>query len=181
MILQVTEEERNRCFEFATNIINGGNQFNRFQQNLEVQINRTYIGKLAEYVFLHYLHHNGKVYNEGDMFQIFQGAENADQYDFITRGGETVDIKTASLPFHSRIMAPIDQFHLAKSYYVGMKLNFEVNGKTIVPNSIKDCELKGYVNRATMETQLTSNFGEGDCKAYSLNLLSPIEPLLNMF
>ena len=42
-------------------------------------------------------------YDEGDMFEIFEGQENADTYDFVTPCKKSIDIKTASLPFHSRI------------------------------------------------------------------------------
>ncbi|UEG49074.1 hypothetical protein LK994_10575 [Ferruginibacter lapsinanis] len=181
MILQINQEEKDRCYQFAESIIGGGNQFNRFNQNRTVQVHRTYIGKLAEYVFLHFLHSNGIDYEEGDMFEIFEGAENADTYDFVLPNGETIDIKTASLPFHRRIMIPISQFHLRKDYYIGIKLNFESLNRTILPFSITNCVLYGYVQREIMERQPTQNFGEGDCKAYELNRLVDIGNLINMF
>lgn len=175
-------EEKERCYEFARQIITGGNQFNRFNQNDNTQINRTYVGKLAEYVFLKFLHEQGIKYDEGDMFEIFEGQENADTYDFVTPLKKTIDIKTASLPFHSRIMVPISQFHLRKDFYVGIKLNFlETKGSTIDPMKINDCEICGYVDRLVLENQPTQFFGEGDCKAYPLTKLKPIETLIKYF
>jgi hypothetical protein len=182
MIRQITLEEKNRCLKFATEIIKGGNQFNRFNQNQITQINRTYVGKLAEYVFLHFLNDNGIEYSEGDMFEIFEGQENADTYDFVTGNGKSIDIKTASLPFHKRIMIPISQFHLSKDYYVGIKLNFKnTSGRNINPMDIDSCQICGYIERSVMENQPTQYFGEGNCKAYSLNNLKPINDLLKLF
>jgi hypothetical protein len=176
--LSVTPEEIDRCYAFAKKIIEGGNQFNRFNQNTSTQINRTYIGKLAEYVFLHYLHSQMIEYAEGDMFEVFEGQENADTCDFLLPNGQSIDIKTASLPFHSRIMAPMSQFHLKKDFYVGIKLNFATEKDEIIPSKISSCILYGYADRAYMEARPVQNFGEGDCKAVSLNKLLPIERLI---
>lgn len=181
MILQVTDEEKERCFDFAERIIIRGDQYNRFGQTGEIQIHRTYIGKLAEYVFLHFLHSRNIPYQEGDMFEIFAGQENADTYDFLLPNGQSIDIKTASRAFHSRIMIPISQFHLRKDYYVGIKLNFDILYGKIVPLSIRTCVLHGYIDRRTMELQPTKNFGEGDCKAYRLNQMITIENLIAMY
>jgi hypothetical protein len=180
--VQITSEEKKRCFDFASLIINGGNQYNRFNKSLNVQIVRTYIGKLAEYVFLHFLHSKGVQYDEGDMFEIFEGQENADPHDFIMPNGKTVDIKTASLPFHSRIMVPMSQFHLKKDFYVGIKLNFiNTQDRSINPSKINDCILFGYIERSVLEQQPTKSFGEGPCKSYALSDLKPISQLIEGF
>ena len=182
MILKITNEEKTRCLNFANEIIKGGNQFNRFNKSKSTQINRTYVGKLAEYVFLHFLNNNGIEYKEGDMFQIFEGQENADTYDFITPNNKSVDVKTASLPFHKRIMVPSSQFHLRKDFYVGIKLNFNnTEGHNIDPMDIETCQICGYIERSIMERQPSQFFGEGNCKAYSLNDLNPINDLLKLF
>lgn len=179
---QITEKEKERCYQFARTIIKGGDQFNRFNQNEKTQINRTYIGKLGEYLFLKMLHANGVNYEEGDMFEIFAGKENADTYDFKTWENKTVDIKTASLPFHQRIMVPLSQFHLKKDYYVGIKLNFYgIENGQIKPALIKDCDFCGYIDRASLEKQPTQHFGEGPCKAFKLKDLKPMEELVELF
>jgi len=182
MRVSITEEEKTKCLYFAEVIVTTDNQFNRFNQNIQTQINRTYIGKLAEYVFLHLLHSRGIDYPEGDMFEIFDGEENADDHDFITSKGEGVDIKTASLPFHKRIMIPESQFHLKKDWYVGIKLNFNnIKDRMIDPMDINDATIYGYIDRESLERQPTQNFGEGRCKAYVLNKMRPIEELLKRF
>jgi hypothetical protein len=182
MRVKITSEEKERYLNFATEIIHGQNQFNRFNQSVETQIARTYIGKLAEYVFLHFLHSKGVLYYEGDMFQIFQGQENSDTYDFVTIDNESVDIKTASLPFHSRIMIPMSQFHLKKDYYVGIKLNFKTEqGKILDLKAIEDCTIFGYIERLELEMAPVKHFGEGYCKSIELVKLKPIEDLLKKF
>jgi len=182
MIIEITKEEKGRCLEFARSIISRGNQFNRFNQSSNTQINRTYIGKLAEYIFLHFLHSQGVEYAEGDMFEIFEGEENVDTYDFITARNKTIDIKTASLPFHKRIMIPVSQFHLSKDFYVGIKLNFlNVNDREIDPMNISHCKIHGFIERSIMESQPTQYFGESNCKAYLLDSLKPISQLIAKF
>ena len=182
MIRQISSDEKNRCLKFATEIIRGKNQYNRFNQDQITQINRTYIGKLAEYVFLNYLNDIGIEYKEGDMFEIFEGQENADKYDFVTNNNKSVDIKTASLPFHKRIMIPSSQFRVRKDFYVGVKLNFKnSSGRNIDPMNIYDCSIYGYIDRNAMENQPTQYFGEGYCKAYPLKNLKPIDGLIKLF
>jgi len=179
--LNVTHEEKTRSFDFAEEIIFGRNQFNRFSQTVEIQVIRTYVGKLAEYLFLHFLQSRKIEVKEGDMFQIFEGSENSDTFDFLLPNGHSIDIKTASLPFHQRIMVPITQFHLIKDYYVGIKLNFLNTSPIIQPFSINTAIIYGYINRAGLETAPTYNFGEGDCKAYFLKDLIDIEHLILMY
>lgn len=181
IVLDVLEEEKVRCLSFATTIIRGGNQFDRFNKSMDTQIIRTYVGKLAEYLFLHFLQSRAIDKNEGDMFKIYEGAENADTYDFLLPDGRSIDIKTASLPFHTRIMVPMSQFHLRKDFYVGIKLNFITTNNRIDPNNIQTAWLYGYINREVLENQPTQNFGEGPCKAYSLNNLLEVQKLINMF
>jgi len=182
MLRLITEREKEKCLYFAEVIVTTSNQYNRFNQNIQTQINRTYIGKLGEYVFLHFLNSKGIDYPEGDMFEIYDGEQNADDHDFVTATGEGVDIKTASLPFHKRIMVPESQFHLKKDWYVGIKLNFNnVKGSKIDPMDIKDAYIHGYIDRETLERQPTQHFGEGRCKAYELRRMRPIKELINRF
>jgi hypothetical protein len=179
--LNVKQEEKERCLNFAIEIITGGNQFDRFNQSITTQITRTYVGKLAEYIFLNYLKSQHILVEEGDMFEIYQGGENADTYDFILPNGQSIDIKTASLPFHTRIMVPMSQFHLRKDYYVGIKLDFITTENRIEPNKINTAIIYGYVSRSTLENEPIQYFGEGYCKAYPLIKLLNIEQLISMY
>lgn len=182
MKCSVTEAQKTKCLYFAEVIVTTSNQYNRFNQDIQTQINRTYIGKLAEYVFLQLLQSRGINYPEGDMFEIFDGEQHADDHDFVTSKGEGVDIKTASLPFHKRIMVPESQFHLRKDWYVGIRLNFNnIKNRMIDPLDIDDVTIHGYIDRETLERQPTQHFGEGRCRAYELSRMRPIEELLKRF
>lgn len=181
IVRSISKNEIIRCYKFAEDIIKQDNQYNRFQQSQETQILRTYIGKLAEYIFLNYLKSQGINYPEGDMFTIFSGQTNVDSFDFITPQGKYVDIKTASRSFHTRIMIPIDQFELRKDYYVGIKLHFKEFEENIIYNNINQATIYGYIDRATMESRPTEYFGEGDCKSIKLTQLYDIKILLSKF
>ena len=181
-IINITDEEKNRSYEFAEKIIKNNNQFNRFAKSIDTQIKRTYIGKLAEYVFFHYLISKNILVKEGDMFVIYEGAENADEADFRTKNGNTIDIKTASLPFHKRIMIPLSKAHLVKDYYVGIKLHFNTSNNEIIdPFDISKATIYGYIERETIMSQPSRDFGEGFCKSYLLSDLKPLEVLINKF
>jgi hypothetical protein len=181
--INIKTEEIHRSYKFAKDIIEQNNQYNRFDKSIQTQINRTYIGKLAEYVFLHYLQELGKDITEGHMFEIYDGVENADDSDFILKDGRTIDIKTASLPFHQRIMIPISQLHLKKDIYIGIKLNFLETNRYGILNytKIDNANIYGYIEREIIAATNTQNFGEGDCKAYLLNDLKPINNIIHKF
>jgi hypothetical protein len=179
--LNIKQEEMKSSLNFATEIIFGGNQFDRFNQSVATQITRNYVVKLAGYIFLHFLQSCYIIAKEGDMFEIFQGAENADTFDFLFPNGQSIDIKTASLPFHQRIMVPISQFHLCKYYYVGIKLNFITTTYNIEPNNINTAIIQRYINSSTLKNQPSQNFVEGDCKAFPLRNLLDIEQLILMY
>jgi hypothetical protein len=182
VILNVNQRQIKQSFDFANEIIRKQNQFNRFSKTEEIQIVRTHVGKLAELLFYQYLIDNQISVELGDMFEIFEGAENVDTFDFVLPNGKTIDIKTASLPFHKRIMIPISQFHLKKDFYVGIKLNFKTNSYgQIQPEEIERAVIYGYATRQMMENEPTLNFGEGNCKSYLLASLLPIEDLIKMF
>lgn len=171
-----------RSYKFSCEIIRHQNQFNRFGRSENVQIIRTHVGKLAELLFLQYLKDNKIESVEGDMFTIYQGAENADDFDFVLPNGQSIDIKTASKSFHRRIMIPLSQFHLRKDYYVGIKLNFNTDQVgNIMPREISDAILHGYATREMFENSQTMNYGEGNCKSVLLSSLLPINNLLALY
>lgn len=181
--VNITQEMIERCYRFSSQIILEDNQYDRLPATLDVRIERTFVGKLAEYVFLNYLRSEGIDYNESDMFEIFEGQKNVDGYDFQTKNGRTVDIKSASKPFHTRIMVPIDQFdNIPKNYYVGIKIHSELSADGLINiNSIHSATIYGYCEYTYLKRFDTSNFGEGPCKAIQLNKLMDIERLVKMF
>lgn len=203
--VNITQEMIEKCYRFSSQIILGDNQFDRLPATLDVRVERTFVGKLAEYVFLNYLRSEGIYYDEGDMFEIFEGQQNVDGYDFKTKDGEKIDIKSASRTDHHMIMAPIDQFiRMPKDYYVGIKINTGVNKDTPIPiDNIKTATIYGYCTYKYLAGKPTKNYtpkenreqrefidpntGEivrfttGDCKFAQLQRLLDIQTLIKRF
>jgi len=170
---------RKRSLSFAKQLINTNNQYNRLKNSIKKRVERTFVGKLAEMTFLKYLKRLGIIYPEGDMFEIFNGQKNVDSFDFETNNNETIDIKSASKPFHKRIMVPIDQFkNIPKDYYVGIKLKTKIKNNFIKINSINTANIYGYCSYDKLEKRETQNFGEYKCKAINLDQLNDINDLL---
>jgi hypothetical protein len=181
-LVKVTKDDIKKCLNFSFEIINTENQYNRFNKTTNTQIERTFVGKLGEYIFLKYLNLNNIKYLEGDMFKIFEGKENVDEFDFITKENRKVEIKVASKPFHKRIMVPIDQFQMKKDFYVGIKLNSKLDkNDNILKESITEAEIYGFIERNVLDKTTTKNFGEGYCKSIELNRLKNIKELILKF
>lgn len=184
LVVKITPAMRERAFNFASQIIRDGNQYNRLPTSIKKRIERTFVGKLAEYVFLIYLRRQGINYPEGDMFTIYPGERNVDGYDFITNNSETVDIKSAYKNYHRRIMVPIDQFeNIPKNYYVGIKfVNTDLsNNGLVLRDSINQARIYGFCTYDVLRKRPTEDYGEGLCKAIELDKLDNIDVLVNMF
>lgn len=192
--LSITPNMKEICWNFAVNIIRGNNQYNRILPNEVrndeeiaslIRIQRTYVGKLAECVFLQYLANNNINYDAGDMFCIWEGQNNVDKYDFVTRDGRRVDIKAAYRNNHYNLVINREQFENdVKDFYVGIKLNArdsDSNNKLIIPDSITFGLIYGYAERSFLERLPYSNLGESDCKKYPLNRLLDVNRLLRLF
>lgn len=127
------------------------------------------IGKLGEIAFAKYLRINGKsLSGSEDMFTVWDDIYRVDKTDFKTRDGETIDVKTASESYHTRILVPHDQYrHQPKAYYVGVRI---FRGE-------RTAEVIGFARWADLRP-----FGGGDYPAYAIGLdgLSPIDELLAM-
>lgn len=131
--INITREMKEKCYYFAAAIVLSKNQFKRLpNEDIIDRIERTFAGKLGEYVFLNYLESekliekNEKEQILDEMFCIFGGESNVDSYDFKTKKNNTIDVKTAYKPFHSLLVVNKDQFEdrkKQKDYYVGVKLN----------------------------------------------------------
>ena len=133
--VEITEDMKALALDFAKNIILTDNQYSRLlpenvknshdvslQQKIEIQ--RTYMGKLGELAFAKFLDEKGKQVDIRGMFQIYEGQTNVDNFDFRTRNGMSVDIKTGFRNIHRRLLVNVEQFeNLPKDYYVAVKLN----------------------------------------------------------
>lgn len=170
---------REKSLNFAKELIDTNNQYNRLKNSTKKRVERTFVGKLAEMAFLKHLHNIGIIYEDKGMFEIYDGQKNVDSFDFKTIYDETIDIKSASKPFHQRIMVPIDQFEsISKDYYVGVKLNTKLKNDFIKINSIHTADIYGYCSYDELEKRITKNFGEYKCKAINLDELEDINDLL---
>ena len=113
--VEITPKMREKALDFATKLIENDDQYLRLipkklRESLDsetikkIAIQRTYVGKLGEMVFSVLLTVKRIQHDVTDMFTIFPGQTNVDDFDFITPYNETVDIKTGFRPNHTRLM-----------------------------------------------------------------------------
>lgn len=191
--INITQEMKDRAYDFSASIIMQNNQYDRMRpQNVlkptertTIRINRTYVGKLAELCFNEYLAEN-KIFLKNDgMFEIFEGQENVDDFDFRLPNGETIDIKAAVFSNHHNLVVPIDQFERTpKSYYVGIKFDCPINSndyRLIDKETFTKATIRGFCTYDDLKKRRTINLGEFDCKAMPLNSLNSITELIAMF
>lgn len=195
--VDITSVMRTRALEFAKAIILTENQYSRLlpseirdsgdvtlKQKIEVQ--RTYMGKLGELVFLTYLRVRGKNVSDTGMFEVYEGEENVDSYDFITVHNQTVDVKTGFRNNHRRLLINTEQFDNAnKDYYVAVKLNAEdvdPKNKLVDWDNITKGTVLGYAEYGFLvETARIQNFGEGPARFLEYNRLLGIDRLIREF
>ena len=192
--ISLTKEDIEMCWNFASTIISEKNQFNRMikfglnkQDEILYRIKRTFVGKIGEIAFYRFLEQN-KI-NPGNlvkMFEIYEGEQNVDKFDFQTKKGLTIDVKTAVFQNHKNLVVPYDQFkNMAKDIYVGIKLDIPLNIKdydeTFTKDVVKDVFIYGYVMYEDLKNLQTTNLGEFPCKAVSIFKLKNIMELLALF
>ncbi|HDR1063322.1 TPA: hypothetical protein QB310_002101 [Pasteurella multocida] len=192
-VVDITSKMKQRSLEFATAIVNSNNQYSRlvpdfalndFNLRQKIEIQRTYVGKLGELAFLEYLNFNNVYPNTDDMFEVYQGQTNTDNFDF-NINGYSIDIKTGFRTIHSRLLINMEQFiGIPKDFYVAVYLNAidsDSNNKIIDLNSITEATIKGYAdwNYLNKTANNIRNFGEGDAKHHPYNELFGIDKLLN--
>ena len=193
----IDDKMRKDALKFAKDIILSDNQFPRLlpgnirnsndvslQQKIEIQ--RTYIGKLGELVFLKLLESKCKNVNTHSMFEIYEGQDNVDTFDFETMGGDSVDVKSGFRTIHTRLLVNIEQFNNSpKNYYVGVKLDAQDTNseqKLVDWNNITTATVKGYAEYSFMEKYAeVRDFGEGPARWLPYNKLLGIDRLINMF
>ena len=193
----IDEEMRGAAQRFAREIILSDNQYSRLlpenvrsandageQQKIEIQ--RTYIGKLGEIVFWKLLKSLGKTVDIQGMFEVYEGQDNVDLFDFKTAAGRSVDVKTGFRDKHTRLLVNIEQFdHIPKDYYVGVKLNAKdtnASQKLVDWDSITIATVKGYAEHSYMRAHAeVRDFGEGPARWLPYNNLLGIDRLIDMF
>ncbi|WMI82345.1 hypothetical protein [Anaerotignum sp. MB30-C6] len=192
--VSINSDMKERALSFANGIVLSDNQYSRLlpdnirtskdismQQKIEVQ--RTYMGKLGEMSFAMCLSEKGKQVDTDGMFEIYEGQTNVDEFDFTTRDGKSVDVKTGFRPIHKRLMINIEQFNnIPKDYYVAVKLNAtDVNpwDKIVDWNNITTATILGYADHWYIEKHAAIyDFGEGRARWLWYDKLMGIENLI---
>lgn len=195
--VEITEDMKALALDFAKNIILTDNQYSRLlpenvknshdvslQQKIEIQ--RTYMGKLGELAFAKFLDEKGKQVDIRGMFQIYEGQTNVDNFDFRTRNGMSVYIKTGFRNIHRRLLVNVEQFeNLPKDYYVAVKLNAkDVNSqdKLVDWDDITEAYIQGYAQYTYLnEHRQIQDFGEGPAHWLMYDQLMGIDRLLPLF
>ena len=122
------------------------------------------VGRLGKIAFAKYLQSQGK--DHLDM-QNWKDMYSADQMDFPTQTGATIDVKTASERYHTRILVPEDEYRdNPKDYYVGARIDNDI------------ARIRGYALWEEFDS-----FDGARYPAYAVNLkdLNPIDELLSEF
>ena len=164
--IEFTRDEIAKAAQFAEEVAT----YNRREVSSPEQIRDNRIGKLGEIAFANFLEANGKQrLGDEDMFTVWSDTRKVDKRDFLTSDGKTIDIKTASKHFHSRILVPSDQYEdQAKHYYVGVRIS----------EGEKTATIMGYAIHG--ELKLFAGARYHPAYAIELNNLHPINELLDM-
>ena len=130
-IIRFTDEDQAKARAFARAAAQ--HTFNRRNVSQEEQERDIYVGKLGEIALARLMAERRKALRgSDDMFTVWNDTRAVDRMDFQTTDGGTVDVKTASLPHHSRILVPYDQYlQQRKDFYVGVRIHQDGGSATI--------------------------------------------------
>lgn len=195
--VDINNDMKERALSFAKDIVLSDNQYSRLLPNRirtskdismkqKIEIQRTYMGKLGEVSFAKFLSEKGKPNDTKDMFKIFEGQTNVDEFDFTTRDGKSVDIKTGFRKIHKRLLINIEQFNnIPKDYYVAVKLDsidVDSREKLVDWNNITKATIYGYADHWYIENHADIiDFGEGPARWLMYNKLMGIDKLISSF
>lgn len=195
--ITITPDMKNAALTFAKNIILSDNQYSRLlpaeiqvspnvmlQQKIEIQ--RTYMGKLGELAFAKFLAESGKTVNLNGMFDIYEGQQNVDSFDFITQSGRSVDVKTGFRSIHTRLLVNVEQFNnIPKDYYVAVKIDaadIDPKQKLVDWQNVTQAKIIGYAEYNYLYNNApVQDFGEGPARWRYYNALLGIDKLLKEF
>lgn len=185
-VICITSKMRECAFKFAKKIETEKNQYPRLHQSLTVLIETTYVGKLGEICFLKYLIDNGVSQDTQGMFEIFEGQENVDSYDFVQKNGKKVDIKTGYLSKHKRLMVNASQLkNNPKDIYVGVKLYTDKGAPNVAGeadiNSWTAACIEGYAFKNDVVNAGSRNWGKASANAIYYDKLRNVDDLIRYF
>lgn len=195
--IDVDDVMKRQALDFAVTIITGENQYIRLSpievrtkedlaMKIRIEIQRTYMGKIGELVFSRLLSEKGICHDTTGMFEIYEGQTNVDSFDFETRAGRTVDVKTGFRSNHKRLLVNVEQFdRIPKDYYVGVLLNAkdtDVQKKLVEWESVTKARIMGYAEHDfMMRSAGIGDFGEGLARNLPYNRLLGVDRLLREF
>lgn len=196
-MIDITPAMKNDALTFARDIILSDNQYSRLlpeeiqaspdvENRQKIEIQRTYMGKLGELAFYQFLVENGKNVNIDGMFDIYEGQQNVDSFDFLTRDGHTVDVKTGFRSIHTRLLVNTEQFDRhPKHYYVAVKIDADDvdSGKKLVDwQNVPEARIMGYAEYDFLKRNAPiRDFGEGPARWRYYGQLLGIDRLLKEF
>ena len=128
--IELSPAERNAADAFARTTLE--RTYNRYPATPAERIRRIRVGKLAEIAFVRALnwHADNWRYRVAHVFSE-EGEHVA--YDFKTRDGQAIDIKTASKDYHRYIMIPKDQQDkYPKAFFVGFRISRDESRATLL-------------------------------------------------
>lgn len=193
--VEITPLMKKLALDFSTDIILKDNQYNRLlpaettniDEQTQLRIQRTYMGKLAELAFADLLIRKGVKFSTSGMFQIYEGQENVDEYDFVENDGSRIDVKCGFRSIHKLLAINTDQFNSNKhkDYYVAVKLNAvdrDESKKLVDLNSVTSAQILGYAEyEFLLETAKIQDLGEGPARILAYTRLLGIDKLLRNF
>lgn len=195
--VSINDAMKRDALDFARKIILSNNQYSRLlpaeihgssdvsaQQKIEIQ--RTYMGKLGELAFLKLLKKKGKIVNTTGMFEIYEGQENVDSFDFITPCDHSIDVKTGFRSIHTRLLVNTEQFDGdPKDFYVAVKIeanDVDPKKKLVDWDDISTARILGYADYKYMKHHAGIwDFGEGPARWLYYNRLMGIDRLIDLF
>lgn len=196
-VVDITPGMKEQALDFSRRIILSDNQYSRLlprevwnsgdvtlRQKIEIQ--RTYMGKLGELAFAAFLREKGKAVDTTGMFEIYEGQNNVDNFDFVTREGKLVDVKTGFRAIHRRLLINVEQFdQIPKDYYVAVWLNAadtDAQAKLVDWDTVTAGTIVGYAEyRFLQEKAKVQDFGEGPARCRMYNQLLGIDGLAQHF
>lgn len=141
----------------------------------EQQIRDIRVGKLGEYgLFLWFIENNLPAYG----FQYFLVRNHGDLTtgDFTTRDNKKIDVKTASLDYHRKILIPYDQFDkMPKDLYVGVRVNDKIAEKRA------ELEVIGYATHAQIKLNGINSSQQFPAYWEWLNKLRPMDEFAKQY
>ncbi|MFG6355284.1 MAG: hypothetical protein K1W26_00460 [Acetatifactor sp.] len=124
--------------------------------------------------------------NIDGMFDIYEGQQNVDSFDFVTWDGHTVDVKTGFRSIHTRLLVNTEQFDRnPKNYYVAVKIDaadVDSRQKLVDWQNVSQARIIGYAEYEFLERNApVYDFREGPARWRYYNQLMGIDRLLKEF